>query len=1236
VRHSRVHWLIGALAVVAGMTIPRPLFAQARPAPSPAAQPPAAPQPAFRLTRNQGGDARPVLFDADEIATWNESEPTVEWVVLQVHGMVLVQQGDLRVRFPDGAAWLDLAAWKRSGVMHLLIYAEGGVRINSGSASKDVPRAVIDLTTRGEFRLNAHASPIQRQSRAADPVVQRARAERLGPPLLRQPGAIPGGVQQTGHQGAPTPGPAPAPAPPVWPGARPPAPSATPPSVSRKVEAPATLPPAPAGTILPAAFEDSAPGRTTSNAPGLPGQLPPTSPDLVPPPGNPNGSPLPQPLPVGPPSPGQAGPPVPPGAAPPPLPPGAPVPPGIPVGPPEGPRPDVPPVSPPSRPTPPPPGPPSPTLPPARNYSVSPRQGATGFSIKIEKIGESGEQAIIVTGGVILNIRNAPGIGFIDIESDRLVIWTRGNAEQLATDIRETEGRNSNDLEIYMAGNVVIRQQPAFNPKNESRTLSADEVYYDVSRNVAIAERAQMEIKQPLMQDPLYVRAQELLQTSASTYEVTRAEVFSSKLPSAPSLQVFLRDAVIEDKHVPMTGLFGRPVKDRKTGQPLTQEQTIISGHNLLVDFEKVPVWFLPYTSFDARNPLGPVQNFNWGWNQIFGFQFGLSFNAYQLFGLQPSPRTRWLLNVDYLSYRGPGLGTQYDYSGIEFLGMPTNYTGEFKAFGMYDRGYDVLGGPRLLNNFSPPNFRGRVEWRNDFEDLPNGFNFISQVEGLSDRNFLEQYYKQVFDRDVNWATFGMLKQQQGNWDWSVLAEPHLLPWVTETAWLPRFDGWLIGQDFFNRLTYTSHASATYARLYVTSDHNPGVPEYNAATLTGRDNEPIISPTDVADSTGRFDWMQELAVPFYLGPLKLEPYGMVDTAYYTSALTGNLGIVNRGMIETSAYVPDNGNTLVPGGNSPAYANGSGAGRVWGLGGVRGSIPLSRLYPGIQSELWNVNGIYHKIVASFNFADARSNQPYTRFPQLDRLNDFASDQAVRDIRPMETLLNPLASPALSYAAVYDPQIYAIRRLILSRIDTLSSMEVLQLDVRQRWQTKRGYPGLQHIVDWMVLDVSASYFPQQNRDNFGNSWAFLEYNYLWNIGDRTALTSTAWYDPEPGGPRVYTIGMYFNRPDRTNFYIGYRQIDPVYSRPVTASVTYVFSPKYSITGSTTYDFGTALAMSNSLMFTRMGSDLQVSLGFSYNPMQNNFNFQFNIVPNVLPAGRTLGPMSAGGAGSQGILQ
>src|SRR5205085_1403332 len=143
----------------------------------------------------------------------------------------------------------------------------------------------------------------------------------------------------------------------------------------------------------------------------------------------------------------------------------------------------------------------------------------------------------------------------------------------------------------------------------------------------------------------------------------------------------------------------------------------------------------------------------------------------------------------------------------------------------------------------------------------------------------------------------------------------------------------------------------------------------------------------------------------------------------------------------------------------------------------------------------VNGIFHKIVLSGNYYAAHSNTPSALLPQLDRLNDNTSDQALRDIRTWQPLLNPANAAFLTTAKVFDPQMYALRRLVDTSADTLDSIQVLQLDVRQRWQTKRGIADREHVIDWMTLDVQASIYPNAQRDSFGSHWGDIEYDWVW---------------------------------------------------------------------------------------------------------------------------------------------
>ena len=258
-----------------------------------------------------------------------------------------------------------------------------------------------------------------------------------------------------------------------------------------------------------------------------------------------------------------------------------------------------------------------------------------------------------------------------------------------------------------------------------------------------------------------------------------------------------------------------------------------------------------------------------------------------------------------------------------------------------------------------------------------------------------------------------------------------------------------------------------------------------------------------------------------------------------------------------------------------------------------------------------------MVFTANYIYARANESHTLGARSSTSSTTTpTNSMLREFKPQQPLYNPSAGLALATSPLFDPQSYAIRRLVMNRIDTLDDIEELQLDLRQRLQTKRGYPGAEHIVDWMTLDTSVSIFPETSQ-NFGKSFSFAEYQYTWNIGDRTTFESTGWYDPQDQGATVFTAGMYFNRPDRTSFYVGYRQIDPLQSRVITGSVTYVFSPKYAMTRvrrPTTW--APPAALNNSVVFTRTGTDLQVSLGFSYNSLQNNFGAIVEIVPTLVP--------------------
>jgi hypothetical protein len=813
------------------------------------------------------------------------------------------------------------------------------------------------------------------------------------------------------------------------------------------------------------------------------------------------------------------------------------------------------------------PAPPGVPPPPVRNIRFQ-RRSDQPFQAKTFTL-PTGEKVGVITGGVICTVRDARGGVMLDVEADRAVVWFRGDTQQLFEQMKTAEGSSTHEAEIYLAGHVELRGAGTAAPGSPSanlaaqRVLKAEQVYYDMHRGVAVAVTADLQFRRPGVPDDIHLTADELVQVSQNKFEATKAHVFASHLPSDPGLQVIFAHVTVEENKIERRGLLGQPIVNHRSGETETYVQRLINGENVTFNLEGVPIFYLPVVQGDANDPFGPLHSIAFRNDRIFGAQFYSDFNVWNLLNRDPLPGTRWTADLNEFTKRGPSAGTQFEYTGKDMFGLDGPYTGRVKLFGIYDQGQDILGGGR--GEFDQhPLWRGRVLWDHN-QTIDEEYTFQGRLSLLSDKNFLEQYYKIEFDTDINNETYQYFREQKDQWAWTIWSKEHVRNWVTEDVWLPRVDGYLLGQSFFDKFTYNAWGNAGYAELRPTSLPPPPWPPQQ--------------PTDKNNETGRFDLVQELSLPFYLGPVKVVPYGVLDLTEYTHDL-----------------------------------NGDAEGRVLGGGGVRASLPLSRLYPNVESELFNLNGLYHKMVFSSNWTVLQSNEPHTNFAQIDRLNDDATDQALRDIYPRQPFLNPGNGIFLATSPIFDPQLYAIRQLIDNRVDTRDSIDEVQLDLRQRWQTKRGFPGLEHTVDYFTLDTSVSLFPDADRDNFGKSWAFAQYDATWNAGDRTAVTSTGWVDPFDHGARVFTIGATMNRPDRTNLFVGFRYIDPVDSRAVITSISYVFSPKYAITASSVYDFGTNQGLSNSLIITRIGSDLTMNIGFTYNAILNNFGFQFEILPNI----------------------
>ena len=829
-----------------------------------------------------------------------------------------------------------------------------------------------------------------------------------------------------------------------------------------------------------------------------------------------------------------------------------------------------------------------------------------------------GTQRLTYSGGLKVNVvtqANEPGQPPQEVEfaANNVVIWVRGlrNTADLVggLDIDRTPKPNAKPgdtnepakdekvtVELYLSGDVVIRTLgtlavgPAGTPPAQ-QILRAEEIYYDVDKERAVALDADLETKFPTGLDSVHLRGREIDRLGKREWHAYDTTLFSSKRPADPALTITSREAtLVERSGVVKKNIFGRPFRNLRTGEIDVSDERTLTGYKNRVRVRGVPLLFIPRYKTDLSDPTGPLVSFLFRQDIIFGSQFYSTFDVYKLLAIRPPPNRSWRLHADYLSLRGPAVGTNYQYRDILFGSAYPN-SGQFNAYVIQDKGEDLLSafrGVEPLSSSAKDRTRGRVHWNHNqalYEDGTDYARAVGQFAFLSDKNFYEQYYKQLFDSNPNEETFLQAYGAFGNFTWSGLAQANVnRPWVTETNWLPRGDAALTGQTWFNDLFVTSsRATAGYAQFKPASQ----------APL------PLLPSEARAVDTGLFDVNHRVGVPLDAGPFRIEPYAVGNATLYSQNLNGDADA-----------------------------------RLYGGGGVSASIPFSRLYPDLNSELFNVRGIHHKVTAGANFFTGYASSDRRNFPLLNRLNDDNLDLTYRTWRPLSPFyISGPGGLALQNSPIFDPQTLAVRKLLDNRPETLDTLQVVQLDLKQRWQTKRGLPGADHTVDWMSLNLSASVFPNPTRDNFGSVLGFLEYDYVWNIGDRTALASSGWVDPNTNGAKYVNIGAFYSRPDGSNLYLGYRYTDPVNSRVLITTLGYQLSTKYSLSLTNAFDFGSNLAQSTQATFNRTGTDVTMSFGFSFSALVpgNNLGFQFLLVPNaVLAAGgqRSIGPLAVTG--------
>lgn len=801
----------------------------------------------------------------------------------------------------------------------------------------------------------------------------------------------------------------------------------------------------------------------------------------------------------------------------------------------------------------------------AKSIELMSRSSVVGAQISTENLPATGETLVIATQGITVLIRDtqvtAPELGMIalgdvTISANNLVGWLPLVSDLASGNVAAADIEG----ELYLEGDIVFRQG--------DRLIYADRMYYNVNRQYGIVIDAEAITPLPEYGGLARVKADVLQQIGPGDYLAYGAAATTSRMGTPgywlQSGEVRIREEpeVLID---PLTGL-PRPATGR----------LLASSRNNFVYLQGVPVFYWPVIETDLGEPSFYVNNVKFKNDNVFGNQIYLDFDLYQLLAIdRPLKGTEWTLSTDYLSDRGPAVGTQFAYDRPDFRGIPGPVTGLFDAWYIHDTGLDNLGSDRRAL-VPEEEDRGRIFWRHRHY-LPNDYELWLEAGAISDRNFLEQYFENEWDKDRDQLTGGRVRKYLNNQLLELAVNVRVNEFFTQTNRLPELNHYLLGESLLHdSLTWTAATTVGYLDLETASR-----PEDPADLATFG-----LLPWEAEREGLRAITRQELAMPLQAGPVKVVPYVSGEVAHWNETI-----------------------------------NNQEVTRLLGQTGVRSSLPMWSVDPNVRSALFNVNGIAHKVEWRSEFFYANSDHPLEDLPLYDPLDDDAQEHFRRRLA-FNTFGGPPPVPRR-----FDERFYALRQGIQRNVTTPSfevadDLVLFDVGLHQRWQTRRGLPGRERIVDLLRLDVDLLLYPNADRDNFGETLGPLRYDFRYHVGDRVTLLSDGYADFFEDGLRSVSAGAEYSRPGLADLYLGVLSLEgPISSTVLTASTDYRLNEKWIVSTGASFDFGDVGDIGESFALTRIGESLLVRVGLNVDHGRDNVSFDFAIEPRFWP-GKRLG--------------
>lgn len=756
--------------------------------------------------------------------------------------------------------------------------------------------------------------------------------------------------------------------------------------------------------------------------------------------------------------------------------------------------------------------------------------------------------ALTMTGGVVVQ-HEGPDRS-IEMSARRAVVFLEPGplAETLGSfDVGDVIG-------VYLEGGVRVT--------DGSYTMRSPRVYYDVRADRAVLIDTVFRTYDQRLRMPLYMRAEVVRQESSKRFAAEKA-TYANTAFATPHLSVGTSSMTLEER-----------VDDSGESSSYVDAKGITLRGGGLPFF-----WFPRFRGDPERFPLQAIGVSD---TNRTGTVIRTAWDPFALLGVEAPKGLSTVMDLDYYSERGLGLGLGLDWSTA---GTKTEFD---SAILPDDNGTDVLRNGTEIDREGEA--RGFAAFRHRWRFLPR---WLLQLDGFyaSDEAVLPALFRDIGVDSEELTTRGLLRRLT---DESVLT---LELKALSTDFLPnehaaQSPGYAV--DKLPEIGYSSvggdpleewmpeilthNWSVEYSRLRMRFQEitpsevglrgrfasrrafgvDPGVPIADAFRGLGLDEAYV----------NRFDTRQEFSSAVNVGPVKAVPFVVGRfTAYDTSFDSFSPGEEDRG-------------------------------RVWGSAGLTLSTSVHRVDDGVESRTFDLHRMRHIIEPSMTLWQSGSTIDTEDLP------------------------------------VYDDD-----------VEGLADGTGFRAGINQTWQTKRGGPGRWRNVDVFTLDAEYVWFSDDvGRETSIGRWygarpelsvpdEFVRVSGTWQVSEVVGLTGETIWNADESREERNSAGVLIRHSERFNSKFEFRQIefqDDTYGDVVLSGL---FGDKYAYEVRGTYNFRVDDFQTVSFTLLRAFPNGMLGGSLTYNNITGETSFGIVLQPTGMQSSRASGFGSSRGSSGFG---